>query len=346
VEYGGLPYGDGLDLVRSLVEHCDLLVGFNLKRDLHWLRRYGIKHPPTLRVYCCQLGKFLLSSQLVPYPSLEQVSMDFGLGGKLDVVKCDYWDNGIDTDRIPWSVLEEYALDDVIKTRQVYDAQQILISQRSPAFQRLVLLDNEDMLSLVEMEWNGLKYDVNGSRSAQQKQEEELNAIDIALGNCSDGWSINWASGDQLSAVLYGGTLRRHVPAEVGVYKTGPRAGTPKWGHVVEEKVFPQLVKPTRKLKKDGVFATDEDTLKALPAKGMAKKIVELILRRAKIEKLMGTYLKGIPDRIEEMEWTDHIVHGKYNQTVAVTSRLSSSEPNLQNNPPEVDKFFVSRYAD
>jgi DNA polymerase-1 len=345
IEYGNRPYGGELAYLDGLIQRADLLVGFNLKRDLHWLKRYGI-NIPYKPVYCVQLTEFILGNQREVYPALDDVSVRYGLGNKLDYVRINYWERGINTDQVPWNILEEYALDDAVKTHRLYEAQKILIEKRSKAFQELIRLEMEDLLILQNMEWNGFKYDYEGSRLAQQQLEQELKQIDLHLHSLVDCDYINWNSGDQLSAVLFGGKIKHEWKEEDGVFKSGNHTGEPryKWFSKIYE--FPRLVEPLRKLKKEGVFSTDEDTLNNLKTKGLSKKIVELILRRSKLEKLLGTYIKGIPDRIEEMEWADHIVHGKYNQTVAVTGRLSSSEPNLQNNPPEVDQFFISRYVD
>ena len=73
------------------------------------------------------------------------------------------------------------------------------------------------------------------------------------------------------------------------------------------------------------------------------KQLIELILERAEITKLIDTYLLKLPVRMQEQEWGE-FVHGTYNQVVARTGRLSSSAPNMQNNPEKVDHFFESRY--
>lgn len=85
--------------------------------------------------------------------------------------------------------------------------------------------------------------------------------------------------------------------------------------------------------------------LKGLKAKGKAKQIIDASLRLSELSKLRGTYYEGIPNKFEEYGWEDNLVHGQLNQCVAVTGRLSSSNPNLQNNPSESKECFVSRYA-
>ena len=36
------PDSDGLRLLQQAINSAELLIGFNIKFDLHWLRRYGI----------------------------------------------------------------------------------------------------------------------------------------------------------------------------------------------------------------------------------------------------------------------------------------------------------------
>ena len=42
IEYSVDPYKELLDNIQLAVDAADVLVGFNIKFDLHWLKRYGI----------------------------------------------------------------------------------------------------------------------------------------------------------------------------------------------------------------------------------------------------------------------------------------------------------------
>lgn len=119
VEYSGPSGLERLQEIQDLVDGHDLIVGFNLKFDLHWLRRYGINFSKC-SVHDCQLVHFILSNQTIPYPSLEGVSTHYGIGHKLDVVASDYWNKGIDTPQIPREILEEYLQQDLWLTYQIY----------------------------------------------------------------------------------------------------------------------------------------------------------------------------------------------------------------------------------
>jgi DNA polymerase I len=91
-------------------------------------------------------------------------------------------------------------------------------------------------------------------------------------------------------------------------------------------------------------YSVDKETLRTLKCKGKAKEVIELLLRRSEMEKLQSTYFWGIPKIMEERGWKDNILHGQFNQCVAVTGRLSSTKPNLQNQSGDVKYLFESRY--
>lgn len=61
--------------------------------------------------------------------------------------------------------------------------------------------------------------------------------------------------------------------------------------------------------------------------------IVAKILEYRQLTKLKSTYADGLAGYIQE----DGRIHGKFNQTVTTTGRISSTEPNLQNIPVRVE---------
>ena len=92
---------------------------------------------------------------------------------------------------------------------------------------------------------------------------------------------------------------------------------------------------------KTGQYVTSEEILESLKGR---HPIVEKILEHRGLKKLLGTYVDALPQLINPQ--TNHI-HTSFNQTVAATGRLSSSNPNLQNIPvrdtqgKEVRKAFI-----
>ncbi len=79
-----------------------------------------------------------------------------------------------------------------------------------------------------------------------------------------------------------------------------------------------------------------------------AHPIIDLILRWRKIAKIVSTYIDGMEVWIQK----DQKIHTTFNQSLTVTGRLSSTEPNLQNLPirseegKELRKMFVPSQKD
>jgi DNA polymerase-1 len=135
--------------------------------------------------------------------------------------------------------------------------------------------------------------------------------------------------------------------AEESVYKqAGVRfnlASPKQLGEVLFEKL---LLDPKAKKTRTGQYATGEDVLAKLSNK---HQIVEDILVFRELSKLKSTYVDALPLMLNKRT---NRVHTSYNQAVAVTGRLSSNNPNLQNIPirtdrgREVRKAFVARNED
>ncbi len=96
---------------------------------------------------------------------------------------------------------------------------------------------------------------------------------------------------------------------------------------------------------KTGQYATGEDVLQKMASK---HKIVDDILNFRELTKLKSTYVDSFPELINPKTGR---VHTSYAQAVAVTGRLSSANPNLQNIPirtergREIRKAFIPRDA-
>lgn len=344
IEYGDAPYGECLNTIQKQIDEVDMLIGFNIKFDLHWLKKYGINFS-SKRIWDCQLVHFILNGQQDSYPSLNGVCEHYKLEKKLDEVSEVYWKNGIDTPDIPEDILREYLQKDLVLTEQVY-LQQVEEVNKNPLLARLISLHNQDLLVLQEMEFNGLLFNQEWSEVLGNELEEQIDKLDRSLFQHHEFDNFNPNSVDHVSCLLYGGTIiyKRQVP--VGHYKTGDRAGEVKLKWEEFKLELPRLVKPLRgtELVKEGYFSTDEKTLKTLTGSAKAKKVIDLLLTRSLLEKRMSTYYKGLVNLIQEQNWERNKIYGQLNQCVARTGRLSSSKPNLQNFDGEIKTLFYSRY--
>ena len=135
--------------------------------------------------------------------------------------------------------------------------------------------------------------------------------------------------------------------AEESVYQqAGVRfnlASPKQLGEVLFDKM---QIDPKAKKTKTGQYATGEDVLLKLAGNN---KIVDDILAFREFTKLKSTYVDALPLMINKKTGR---VHTSYAQAVAVTGRLSSNNPNLQNIPirtergREIRKAFIPRDKD
>lgn len=110
----------------------------------------------------------------------------------------------------------------------------------------------------------------------------------------------------------------------------------------VGEILFEKLQLDTKAKKtKTGQYSTSEDILEKLRSK---HPIIGKILDFRGLKKLLSTYIDALPTLINPRTGK---VHTSFNQTVAATGRLSSTNPNLQNIPirdaqgKEIRKAFI-----
>ena len=178
--------------------------------------------------------------------------------------------------------------------------------------------------------------EAEGARRLFEEVEMPLMPVlaDMELtGVCLDTEALRQAS-ETLTAEL--------LDTEKEIYElagTEFNIGSPKQ---VGEVLFDRLkLLPNAKKTKTGAYSTNEEVLQRIRSK---HPVVERILDYRGKQKLISTYLDALPRLINPC--TGHI-HTSFNQTVAATGRLSSSNPNLQNIPvrtadgKEIRKAFV-----
>lgn len=105
--------------------------------------------------------------------------------------------------------------------------------------------------------------------------------------------------------------------------------------------LFDKLGLPAGKKTKTGQYSTSENVLSDL---AVEYEVPSMVLDYRSLSKLKSTYVDAFPRLVNEKTGR---IHTDFNQTVAATGRLSSSNPNLQNIPirtargREIRKAFV-----
>lgn len=109
----------------------------------------------------------------------------------------------------------------------------------------------------------------------------------------------------------------------------------------LREILFVEMKLPKgKKTAQTGEASTNQEVLEDLAAEG--HELPKLIIAYRQLTKLQGTYLDALPAQVDVRT---HRIHCQFNQTVAATGRLSSTNPNLQNIPMRTDQGRVIRKA-
>ena len=321
--------------IQTLLDQADFVVGFNLKFDIHHLRRLGI----IIRcpIWDCQYAEFLLGGQEDPKISLESACQKRGLGEKVQ----------IDWTKEP--TLEELVArvsGDVELTEKLFYAQKKVLEDK-PQLKRLAWFGSQDILVTEEMEWNGLKYDLELSKELGNKLVTDIQGIDSKLQVLFPYSFLDFGNHWHISPILYGGTVAYQARVVKNrILKSGKETFREVWQK--QEVKFPKIVEPLKgsnlKPPKDTYYKTDEKTLRSLRSEGTAKVAIGLLLERAKLDKKVSTYFHGIPKLYDEMHWSEGILHGQLIHVRAITGRLSSKAPNQQNLDEEVRKCITTRF--
>lgn len=146
---------------------------------------------------------------------------------------------------------------------------------------------------LSEMEYNGVALDLTSLKSIENELTGELKSIEQKIFELA-GEEFNISSARQLGIILFD-----------------------------KLKINKQRVKLT----KTKQYSTGEETLLKILNE---HEIVPLVLSYRTHTKLLNTYVEALPELINKKTGK---IHTTYNQAVANTGRLSSTNPNLQNIP-------------
>jgi DNA polymerase-1 len=161
---------------------------------------------------------------------------------------------------------------------------------------------------LTDMERAGIRLDVAVLNEMSDRLDERLREIEREIQD-QVGYNFNVNSTQQLSDALF---IKLALPTE-GLKKT-----------------------------KSGHYSTAAGVLERL--KGQHE-VVDLILEQRQLTKLKSTYVDALPQIVNPRTGR---IHTSFNQTGAVTGRISSSNPNLQNIPirtelgREVRRAFIA----
>ncbi len=153
--------------------------------------------------------------------------------------------------------------------------------------------------------------------------------VEMPLVNVLAGMEFEGVTLDVDALNSYAEVLKKDIAAlEEKIYNMAGRSFNIASPKQVGEILFDVLkIDDKAKKTKSGQYSTGEDILQKLKNK---HEIIPAILEYRGLKKLLNTYVEALPKLINPKTGK---LHTSYNQTVVVTGRLSSTNPNLQNIP-------------
>ncbi|MFT5422612.1 MAG: DNA polymerase-1 [Phycisphaerales bacterium] len=306
-----------LEVMRPILEDESILkVGHNIKYDLVVFRGAGVHLrglvPPvgsSLPAGDTMIASYLLDASRSSH-SMDALALA-ELGRENISIKqlIGTGKSAITFDQVPLAKAGPYAAEDADVTLQLAYR---LIPKLAESQLDTLYRDLETPLIdvLAELEFNGIEVNPVELEKQRERLQTRIDELIVELDNETDtslGRRFDANSPKQLGGVLFNATD----------YEEAPGLG----------------LKPIKKTKTG--FSTDAEVLEKLAQDpDIASPIPTLMLEYRQLTKLVNTYLVNLK---EEINADTGRIHASFNQTVAATGRLSSSDPNLQNIPIRTD---------
>ncbi len=332
--------------VAELINRADVIVMHNAPFDLSYLWVTKELQEFLLRggqVYDTQIAEYLMSGQRHSFASLAELQNIY-LGQKSKESRISaLFKAGVGADKILtaknrcpklFKLYDKYSKDDGVTTMQIFQKQYAKAKQLGMI--DVIKLYNMYMLTLTNVMNTGITVDLEKcEKTLREFKLKSLEYLEQATHIVQPMWDqrlgvFNVNSPKDKSAILFGGDYIIKKRVEDGLYKNG----NPKF-RTVEEEIHINgfglplgLSTPGAKL---GQFATGADIIEKIYQNSKNEQAKEY----CRLQKLAMTYNKMCSTYLEP--FLELSVEGKlypnYNNTMTITSRLSSSKPNLQNIP-------------
>lgn len=185
-----------------------------------------------------------------------------------------------------------------------------------------------------------LACDAISDRLSQMEMLDLYNSIELPCVFSLYDMERNGIHVDKEALAEYGSNLKKRIDELTGeIYSLAGTEFNINSTKQLGEILFERLGLKSGKKTKTG-YSTSVEVLEKLSNE---HPIIPLILEYRQFAKLNSTYVEGMSSYIRE----DGRIHGRFNQTVTATGRISSTEPNLQNIPTrlplgrEIRKVFI-----
>ena len=293
-----------VDIFRPFFEDENIdKTGQNLKYDILELRNYGIRVKGQL--FDTMIAHYLLNPEIrhgMDY--MAEIYLKYKTIHIEELIGSKGKNQGNMRDVDP-AVVTDYAAEDAdvtLKLKHILE-KEIHANQLDHLFYHI---EAPLIYVLAEMEWTGVRLDLDALNDLSTQYTEELLQIEKEI-TAMAGIDFNINSPKQIGEVLFDRMKIADRPKKT----------------------------------KTGQYKTSEEELEKMRSK---HPIIGKILEQRGLKKLLSTYIDAFPLLINPRTGK---IHTSFNQTVAATGRLSSTNPNLQNIPirdergKEMRKVFI-----
>lgn len=330
----------------KLLNNADVIIGHNLGFDISYIIKTEEFQAFMLRggqIWDTQMAEYLLTGQRHCFSSLGELQLKY-LNQRVKPSRISkIYSKGIGADKILakkssiprlFKLYMNYCESDGQTPLQIFAAQYKLAEAYKMT--KTIKMFNQYLLSLINVMNSGIT--VNIPKCERTLQDFKIKAVQYlheATEIVRPMWDerlgeFNINSPKDKSAILFGGTYQIKVKAQDGYYKNG----NPKFILKPEKVTIQGFGVPTflsTQGKIAGQWATGADVLAKIAT--MSKN--PTLHQYCELQKLAMTYHKMCSTYLEPFLnlSVDGLLYPKYNTCLTITSRLSSSEPNLQNVP-------------
>lgn len=261
----------------------DMIVGHNIKFDLHYMRPYMDEKGWKITMDRCpiwdtQIAEYVLTGQKNKMASLDDLCRQYGLDTKKGAGHeeiTEMFNNGLGAQHADQEKLAEYLKHDLESTGRVALIQ---MAAATEAQFNLIAQMGDALKAVCEMEYNGMHVNhelidtyrvaiVNDMIELQKEMEKQLllvhpDAKELLL------YKPNALTSNQvLSCILFGGRINYTTKVADGLYKSGAKKGQVKFRNLektikFKRRVVPEgITEPTKVCTKAGdtVYTVDED---------------------------------------------------------------------------------------
>lgn len=336
----------------ELLLKSDVLLGHNLPFDLsyiwnneeikQWILSGG-------KIWDTQLAEYLMSGQRHAFPSLGELQRIY-LKTKIKEDRISkLYKKKIGADKIIkarkrcprlFNLFDKYSRDDGETTIRIYHEQ--VKRAEALGMTKIIRLFNDYLLSLIQCMNTGIVVDkIKCENTLRDFNIQSIELLQKAQELIKPFWNdkrlpeFNVNSPQHKSALLFGGDIKCTVREHVGQYKNG-KDKFKNVEHVVKVDGFQLPKSLTTESKIKGRYQTGSDIINKIVKQGTHETAIEyckLQVEAMNIHKMANTYLKAFISLSIANKEREFRLLPNFNITKTTTSRLSSSNPNLQNVP-------------